>query len=125
MNIATYLQQYGYRAAAVLAQRAGTRLIYLKQIAWGLRRPSAELALRMEHASGGLLAAYELRPDLPWPHAPRPLPAAVPAAVPAGRPGRPAEPFSESGASPVATATQAAGAFSLAGPPREPEPTPS
>ena len=75
MNIATYLQQYGYPAAAVLAQHAGTRLIYLKHIAWGLRRPSAELALRLEHASGGLLAAYEIRPDLPWPHAPRPDPA--------------------------------------------------
>ena len=109
MDIATYLQQYGYPAATVLAQRAGTRLIYLKQIAWGLRRPSAELALRLEHASGGLLAAYELRPDLPWPHAPRP------------------DPVPESGgASPVATPhRRAAGAFSRAEPQRDPELTPS
>ena len=92
-----------------IARQAGTSLAYLQQCKYGHRRMSADLALKLEHASGGLLAAYELRPDLPWPHAPRP------------------DPVPESGgASPVAPShRQAAGAFSRAEPQRDPELTPS
>ena len=67
MDIPTYFQQHGIHARRELARAAGTKLIYLRQIRHGLRRPSAELALRLEHASGGLITARELRPDLPWP----------------------------------------------------------
>lgn len=71
MDISTYLKTYGYKAGADLAEKAGTNLMYLKQIMWGLRTMSAELAIRLESASNGLVTTYENRPDLPWPHAPR------------------------------------------------------
>lgn len=74
MDISTYLKTYGYPMATELAKKAGTNLMYLKQIMWGIRKPSAELAIRLEDASHGLLTAYEIRPDLPWPHAPRASP---------------------------------------------------
>ena len=71
MDISTYLKTYGYKAGAELAEKAGTNLMYLKQIMWGIRTMSAELALYLEAASNGVVTAYENRPDLPWPHAPR------------------------------------------------------
>lgn len=71
MDLKTYLQHHKARARRALAEAAGTKLIYLRQISHGRRRPSADLAIRLEHVSGGLITARELRPDLPWPE-PRP-----------------------------------------------------
>lgn len=70
MDIKTYLKQHNIQSRRDLAEAAGTKLIYLRQISTGLRKVSADLAVRLEHASGGLITAYELRPDLPWPRAP-------------------------------------------------------
>ena len=67
MDINTYLKQHSIQARRDLAQAAGTKLIYLRQVSTGLRNISAELAIRLEHASHGLITARELRPDLPWP----------------------------------------------------------
>lgn len=109
MNLHDYFASHPTARLKSLARQAGTSLAYLQQCKYGHRRMSADLALKLEWASGGLLAAYETRPDLPWPHAPRPAP------VPAS-----------GGASPVAPSHRpAAGAFSLAEPPRDPQLTPS
>lgn len=67
MDINAYFQNHNVHDRRELARAAGTKLIYLRQIRHGHRRPSADLAIRLEHASGGLLTARELRPDLPWP----------------------------------------------------------
>ena len=67
MDIRTYIKQSRGHHAKALAQKAGTSVGYLRLLSYGLRRPSAELALRLEYASGGLITASELRPDLPWP----------------------------------------------------------
>ncbi len=73
MNMHAYLQQFSKAEIETLAAATGTKPIYLRQIATGFRRPSIALALKLEHASGGLITARELRPDLPWlsPHTPR------------------------------------------------------
>lgn len=50
-----------------IAREAGTSLGYLRVCRYGQRRLSAEIAMRLEKASGGEILARELRPDLPWP----------------------------------------------------------
>lgn len=70
MDITTYFKSHPIQARRELARAAGTKVIYLRQIRHGHRRPSADLAIRLEHASGGLITARELRPDLPWPATP-------------------------------------------------------
>ena len=67
MDIQTYIKQSRGHHAKALAQMAGTSVGYLRLLSYGLRRPSADMALKLEHASGGLITARELRPDLPWP----------------------------------------------------------
>ena len=62
-----YLRQLTKTELKTLATAAGTKPIYLRQVSTGFRRPSITLALKLEHASGGLITARELRPDLPWP----------------------------------------------------------
>lgn len=67
MNIKTYLETHTTAEATALAREAGTSLMYLKQIKWGLRRPTADLAICLHHASNGVINCCEVRPDLPWP----------------------------------------------------------
>ena len=71
MDIHTYLKLNRGRKAQEFANRANTSLGYLRLLGYGVRRPSADMAIRIEDASYGEITAYELRPDLPWPHAPR------------------------------------------------------
>ncbi|MDS4070496.1 MAG: hypothetical protein RKO24_12850 [Candidatus Competibacter sp.] len=67
MDIKTYLDTHTTAEATELAEKAGTKLAYLKQIGWGLRRPAADVAIRLHAASNGLVHCCEVRPDLPWP----------------------------------------------------------
>lgn len=46
-----------------VAERAGTTVAYLKQIAGGHSRPSADLAVRLELASGRRMTREELLPE--------------------------------------------------------------
>ena len=66
MNMHAYLQQVSKAEIETLAAATGTKPIYLRQVGTGFRRPSIALALKLEHASSGLITARELRPDLPW-----------------------------------------------------------
>jgi len=70
MNLQAYFDTHPNPAIAAMARRAGTSLAYLQHCKYGNRRMSADLAIRLEHASGGLITARELRPDLPWPASP-------------------------------------------------------
>lgn len=72
MNMAHYLKTLDPPALARFAHAVGTKVIYLRQIGYGFRKPSIRLALNIEQASGGLITARELRPDLPWPNPPDP-----------------------------------------------------
>lgn len=64
MDLKSFIADETRRAALVSA--LGTSDGYLWQLAtgWRGRRPSAEFALRIEAATGGLVARAELRPDL-------------------------------------------------------------
>lgn len=64
MDLKSFIADEGRRAALVSA--LGTSDGYLWQLAtgWRGRRPSAEFALRIEAATGGVVARAELRPDL-------------------------------------------------------------
>lgn len=67
MNLHAYFNQHRSETIAAIAERAGSNLSYLQHCKYGNRRMSADLAIRLEWASGGELTARELRPDLPWP----------------------------------------------------------
>lgn len=47
-----------------VAASAGTSVAYLWQLAGGHSRASADMAVRIEQASGGRITREELRPDL-------------------------------------------------------------
>lgn len=49
------------------AERCGTSANYLALVAFGQKkRVSADMAIRIEHASNGEIVVEQLRPDLPW-----------------------------------------------------------
>ena len=51
MDANEFLVRYGSDRAGVVAKKAGTNLAYFKQIAKGIRYPSAKLAHRLVEAS--------------------------------------------------------------------------
>lgn len=67
MNLNEYFTKYTTDHIAATAKKAGTSLEYLRGCRCKQRRMSADIAIRLEHASNGLMTARELRPDLPWP----------------------------------------------------------
>jgi DNA-binding transcriptional regulator YdaS (Cro superfamily) len=64
MQLADYLRALETREREQLADKAGTSVAYLYQIAGKHRRASKELALKIETASGCEVTRQELRPDL-------------------------------------------------------------
>jgi DNA-binding transcriptional regulator YdaS (Cro superfamily) len=48
------------------AERCGTSLPYLMQIAYGNRKPKAALAIAIERESGGEVRCEQLLPDIDW-----------------------------------------------------------
>ncbi|MBK8123967.1 MAG: helix-turn-helix domain-containing protein [Dokdonella sp.] len=66
MNLEQFFDNYGTARVEDVARAAGTNLAYLRQCKYGARRMSADLAVKMEDASAGVMTASELRPDLPW-----------------------------------------------------------
>ncbi|KAB2928259.1 MAG: helix-turn-helix domain-containing protein [Candidatus Contendobacter sp.] len=67
MNLKDFFASHDTAHVAMVAATARTSLGYLRGCLYGQRRMSADLAIRLEHASAGLMTARELRPDLPWP----------------------------------------------------------
>ena len=66
MNLQQFFDKHGTSRVEDVARAAGTNLAYLRQCKYGTRRMSADLAVKMEAASGREMTAQELRPDLPW-----------------------------------------------------------
>jgi len=64
MDAQNYLKTHGRAAAEKVAQLAGTKYIYLCQIASGHRKPSPKLAKALVRASGGEMTLESLRPDI-------------------------------------------------------------
>lgn len=55
MDAYTFLKQYGREESERVAESAGTTFAYFYQLALGHRRPSVNLASRLEMASDGRL----------------------------------------------------------------------
>jgi len=65
MNIMlTFWKQLRTAERAQLAQQCETQVVYLSQIAYGHRRASGPLAMRIERQSSGAVTRHDLRPDL-------------------------------------------------------------
>ena len=64
MNAREFLKQYGTEKAEAVAIKAGTTLGYLQCIAYQNRRPSPDLAKKLQSASGGAMKRADLRPDI-------------------------------------------------------------
>ncbi|WP_414041297.1 transcriptional regulator [Acidithiobacillus sp. M4-SHS-6] len=64
MDIKTYALNYG--GFPHVADMLGLNAEFLRQVAKGRRRVSAETAIRIERATDGLVTRSDLRPDL-WP----------------------------------------------------------
>jgi len=64
MDIKTFKTHHTPQEYETLAASAGTKTVYLDQIASGFRQPSGHLALKLETASGFKITRHELRPDL-------------------------------------------------------------
>ena len=60
MNAKQYLDKYGKEGAEKVAIKAGTKLSYFLLMAKAIRRPSVELAKRLEKASNGEMGWIEL-----------------------------------------------------------------
>jgi transcriptional regulator with XRE-family HTH domain len=63
MNCRTFLKTTTPAERDLVAKRAGTTVGYLKQIAGGHSRPSADLAVRLELASDRRMTREELLPE--------------------------------------------------------------
>lgn len=59
-----FLRDTDHAGIAALAEAAGTKPVYLRQIAGGHRLASHKLARRLERASCGRITAADLRPDI-------------------------------------------------------------
>lgn len=65
MDMRTFISRFPDQLG-VVAETAGTKPIYLRQIANGHRQPSFAMALRLEEATSGTVTKSDLRPDI-WP----------------------------------------------------------
>lgn len=72
MDLLTYIAAMDQRKA--LAEKCGTSPEYLWQVAtgWRARKPSVDLARKIEEATAGAVTRAELRPDIFGPLPPSP-----------------------------------------------------
>ena len=64
MNLRQYFKTEPYGAKKLFAEKVGITPTYLGLLLRKARRPSAELAKRIEKATKGQVSAATLRPDL-------------------------------------------------------------
>lgn len=64
MDMQQYFEKFGMESAIQLADKTGTKVSYLKHIAWGLRKPGIKLIQQLINASGRELTVKGLRPDI-------------------------------------------------------------
>jgi len=64
MNLIQYFEEEPYGAKKEMAEYLGITPTWLGLLLNGTRRPSPELAKKIEKATQGLVTAKELRPDL-------------------------------------------------------------
>lgn len=64
VNAREYHDTHDKAAIEEMCAAAGTNYAYWRQIAYGHRKPSWQMAQRLAKASGGQLTVRELRPDI-------------------------------------------------------------
>lgn len=64
MDAKTFRDTFGKQEAETVAKEAGTNIAYFEQIMYRARKPSPQLAIRLELASGGRMTRSALRPDI-------------------------------------------------------------
>lgn len=63
-TLRAYYDALSTEQRAAIADRAGTKPIYLYQLAYGYRAPSPEMAKRLHEATGYAVPLHALRPDI-------------------------------------------------------------
>lgn len=66
MKLLDYLKALEAEDRASIAERCGTSVDYLFQIAYGKRTPKAALAVAIERESAGQVRCETLLPDVDW-----------------------------------------------------------
>lgn len=69
LTLKDYLRAFGHSGRPDrerFAKRVGTSLLYLEQIGMGVRKPSVELAIKIERASWGQVRCETLLPGIDW-----------------------------------------------------------
>lgn len=64
MELKDFIKTIPFDQRDQFAQQCGVSLVHLRHCAWGARKRTAELAIRVEFASRGAVRAESLRPDL-------------------------------------------------------------
>lgn len=64
MDMKEYIATHSDEELKILANKAKTKPVYLKQIATEFRKASGPLTLRLEKESGYEISRHKLRPDL-------------------------------------------------------------
>lgn len=66
MNLREYIKPLKKPELEQFASRCGTSVGQIKQVAYGHRRASAGLAVRIDRETGGAVRCEEMRPDIDW-----------------------------------------------------------
>ncbi len=66
MELKTYLLQLSEPERQTLASRCETSFLYLRKIAYGLKRAGEKLAIAIERETNRAVTCEELRPDVDW-----------------------------------------------------------
>ena len=66
MNLLEFLKSLDAAARAAFADKCGTSIDYLFQIAYGKRQPKVGLAVAIERESGGQVGCEKLLPGVDW-----------------------------------------------------------
>ncbi len=66
MNLLTYIKGLDAKSLNDLAVACGTTAGQLKQVAYGNRRASAQLAISIDRSTQGGVTCEELRSDIDW-----------------------------------------------------------
>lgn len=68
MKLLDYLNSLRPADQAAFAERCGTSVAYLRQVAYGNRRCGEGLAIAIDRESGRQVRMQALRPDVDWKH---------------------------------------------------------
>ena len=66
MELKKYLDKLSREDKSSFAEKCGTSLAFLRNVAYGYKRAGESLCINIERESGGAVTCEELRPDVDW-----------------------------------------------------------